>query len=107
VILDVETASAEHEENWLVVKALQELKERRKKDSLYKQGYIEEWDNPFLTEHLSDNRISDEIESLKCWKNGLTPVRKTLLRALVELKERRESDSKPLDIKGQLRLVRG
>jgi len=53
VILDVETESAEHEENWLVVKALQELKERRE------------------AEHVADT-----------------------------------SNMMPLDIKGQMRLVR-
>lgn len=57
-------------------------------------------------ERISDEKLDEMIyycgDSLLSYHNSCYEV----AEALQELKERREADSKPLDIKGQLRLVR-
>lgn len=106
VILDVETASAEHEENWLVVKALQELKERRSSDNKMveniKKGMV------IFCKKFEDRRNHSTIcrppDDNECVMLNFCELIENVLESVSTRKENLLVD--PLDIKAQLRLVR-
>lgn len=65
--------------------------------------FVKAWNRRFIMEQLSDDDLDKEIKSI--YSGG--QMDENIVRlALQELKKRRKADSDPLDIKGQLRMIR-